>query len=113
MKFPSIHFPVKTIVNSFYHTCEQKTQKILAVRDAYHRILLDAVDTRPDQSGQCVLSEHVGGDPGARGVGGIDGGAQHVVRPQGGQIPHRAINPVSDHFDPAVRAQGLLGQRVG
>lgn len=45
MKFPSIHFPVKNIVNSFYHTCEQKTQKILAVRDAYHRILLDAVDT--------------------------------------------------------------------
>lgn len=45
MKFPSIHFPVKTIVNSFYHTYEQKTQKILAVRDAYHRILLDAVDT--------------------------------------------------------------------
>jgi hypothetical protein len=45
MKFPSIHFPVKTIVNPFYHTCEQKTQKILAVRDAYHRILLDAVDT--------------------------------------------------------------------
>ena len=26
MEFPSIHFPVKTIVNSFYHTCEQNTE---------------------------------------------------------------------------------------
>ena len=75
--------------------------------------VLDAVDAGVDQAGQRVLAEHVRGDPGAVGVGGVDGLLEHVVGPQRREVADAAVDPVADQLDPAVAPPGLLGHRVG
>ncbi len=70
--------------------------------------VLDAVDTGLDEVGQGALGEAVRGDPGTDRVRGLDRGAGHVPRPAWGEVPGVAVDPVTDEFDPAVTAPGLL-----
>ncbi len=70
--------------------------------------MLERVHAGGDQPGQRLLAEYVRRDPGPELVRASDGGGQHVVRPQRGQITHVAVDPVTDDLDPAVAEAGLL-----
>ena len=74
--------------------------------------VLDAVDPRPDQTGQRILAEDVRGDPRTVGVGGVDRRLEHVVGPQRRQIAYAAVDPVADQLDPAVAALCLQRHRL-
>ena len=65
---------------------------------------------RPGQRGG---AEHVRGDPRARRVRGVDGGDQHVVGPERGEVALAPVDPVAHQLDPAVAGRGLLGDDVG
>ncbi len=75
--------------------------------------VLDAVDAGVDQPGQRVLAEHVRGDAGAVGVGGVDRLLEDLVGPQRRQVADIAVDPVADQLDPAVAPARLLGHGVG
>ncbi len=75
--------------------------------------VFDAVDACRDQSGERVFPEDVRGDACPFRMGRGNGVDEDRVVPEGPEVSHRAVDPVTDELDPPVAESRLLRHRLG